>query len=245
MEWTLANGLLATAFVTLGAVLQAVTGLGAGLIIVPLLALISIDLIPGPLIFGSLALSTAMAVSGRRQIDFANTRTILFGVLLGTVAAAAYISRLPLDALGIVFGVIILAAIVISLRAPRFSLTSRGNVLAGALSGFLGTSAGVGAPVLALLFQHHPGKTLRATLAFLYAASSITMVIFLHVAGRFGVQELLSGLFLIPGFLLGYVLSPKLASLVDRGYARSAVLIVSTISACVLIWRSASLFLVD
>lgn len=245
MEWTMSNGLLATAFVASGALLQAVTGLGAGLIIVPLLALISINLIPGPMIFASLALSTAMSIGGRHHIDFANTKSILVGVLLGTVAASAYIARLTLDTLGIVFGVLIMVAIAISLKAPRFELSTRGNVAAGVLSGFLGTSAGVGAPILALVFQHYPGEKLRATLAFLYAVSSVTMLVFLNLAGRFGTDEAVSGLILIPGFLIGYLLSPKLVSLIDRGYARPAVLVISTFSACLLIWRSVSTVMAD
>lgn len=245
MEWTWATALLATAFVASGALLQSLTGLGAGLIIVPLLALVSVELIPGPTIFASLSLSISMALAGRNHIDFSNMKPIIVGLLLGTVGASAYISRLPFDALGFVFGVLILVAIAISLKAPRFSLNTRGNVAAGALSGFMGTSAGVGAPVLALVFQHYPGEKLRATLAFLYVVSSVTMVLFLNLAGRFGADEAISGLILIPGFLLGYFLSPKLVSVIDRGYARPAVLIVSSVSACLLIWRSISMLLAD
>jgi uncharacterized protein len=243
MEWTWTHALLATAFVASGALLQSVTGLGAGLIIVPLLALLSVELIPGPTIFASLALSISMMVAGRDHIDFANTKSIIVGLLLGTALASLYISRLPFDALGIVFGVLILVAIAISLKAPRFALNAKGSVAAGALSGFMGTSAGVGAPVLALVFQHYPGDQLRATLAYLYVVSSITMLAFLNLAGRFGIDEAISGMILVPGFLLGYVLAPKLISIIDRGYARPAVLIVSTISACLLIWRSVTILL--
>ena len=45
--------LLATLAISLGAALQASTGLGAGMVSFPLLALISLDLVPGPLIFAS------------------------------------------------------------------------------------------------------------------------------------------------------------------------------------------------
>src|SRR5690348_10415595 len=47
----------ANAAVLLGAILQASTGLGAGLIIVPLLALVSLDFVPGPVVLASVALS--------------------------------------------------------------------------------------------------------------------------------------------------------------------------------------------
>lgn len=238
MDWSLTNFLLVTFCVCLGSVLQAITGLGAGLIIVPLLGMISVTLIPAPMIFASLTLSATMAFHGRQHIDFANITPILVGVLAGTVAAAAYISMLSMDTLGIVFGVFILFAVGLSIKSPTISLTRNGSLFAGTLSGFLGISAGIGAPILALLYQHHSGPSLRATLAFLYFVSSITMLGFLHLAGRFGEPELISGVFLIPGFILGYFLSPSLARKMDKGLTRPAVLIISSISACLLIWQS-------
>lgn len=238
MDWTITNIILSIAFVSIGSLLQATTGLGAGLIIAPLLGLISVELIPAPMIFGSLVLSASMAIIGRKNIDFSSIKPVLGGVVLGTVIAASYISVLSIDKLGLVFGVFILFAIVLSIKSPPVSLTFKGCFSAGALSGFLGTSAGVGAPILALLYQYHTGQSLRATLAFLYFVSSVIMLLLLHFAGRFGAGELISGMFLMPGFILGYFLSPIFVKKIDSGFARSAVLIVSSISAGILIWRS-------
>jgi uncharacterized membrane protein YfcA len=88
------------------------------------------------------------------------------------------------------------------------------------------------------VYQHFPGRALRATLAFLYFVSSLVMLVFLHFAGRFGADELHSGFLLVPGFVVGYFLSPRLAAFVDAGYARPVVLVVSCVSASLLIWRS-------
>lgn len=239
LDWTLFNFATATLIVGAGALLQAASGLGAGLIIVPLLsAVLSTDLVPGPTIFGSLALSASMTLAGWRHIDFSMTRPILAGVAIGTIAAAYFIANVPAGSLGLVFGAGILIAVVLSLRAPRFSPSPRGTFAAGTLAGLLGTSVGIGAPVLALLYQHYPGPALRATLAYLYFVSSLVALAFLHLAGRFGVAELVSGVYLIPGFVIGFFLAPRLAAFVDKGYARPLVLIVSTTSAAFLIWRS-------
>jgi uncharacterized protein len=243
MEWTWLTALLATAFVALGALLQAATGLGAGLIIVPLLALLSVELIPGPTIFASLALSLSMTIRGWDQIHFARTAPIVGGLLAGTIAASVYIARVPLDALGIMFGIFILTAVVISARVRAFALNKKGLFAAGAMSGVMGTSAGIGAPVLALVFQHYSGEKLRATLACLYLISSAMMLICLHFVGRFGAHEALSGVVLVPGFLIGYFVSPRLTAMLDRGYARTAVLVISTAAACLLIWRSTVLLM--
>lgn len=232
---------MATGIVTLGALLQGASGLGAGLIIVPLLtAILSTDLVPGPTIFGSLALSAAMTIGGRQHIDFTMTRSILAGIVIGTIAAAWFIANVPTRSLGLVFGVGILIAVGLSVRAPRFSFSTRGTVVAGSVAGLLGTSVGIGAPVLALLYQHFPGPALRATLAYLYFVSSLVALVFLHLAGRFGEPELVSGVYLIPGFVIGFFLSPRLAAFVDKGYARPLVLIIAVASASFLIWRSFS-----
>jgi uncharacterized membrane protein YfcA len=86
------------------------------------------------------------------------TRWVLTGIVFGTMAAAWFIASVPADSLGLVFGVGILIAVGLSIRAPRFSLSVRGTVLAGGVAGLMGTSVGIGAPVLALLYQHFPAR---------------------------------------------------------------------------------------
>ena len=238
MEWTLTNIILSTIIVSLGALLQAASGLGAGIIIVPLLAVLSFELIPGPVIFASLILTVMMAYRGRMNIDYSGVSILLLGLLLGTLVAAYYIATLPMQSLGFSFGIFILLAVAASVMSPKFSFSHKTYFSAGTLSGFMGTSAGVGAPVLALLYQHQDGSTIRATLAFLYFISSIIMLLVLNFTGRFGVDELISGIYLIPGFIFGYLFSPTLVSYIDKGYARTAVLMISTFSACALIWKS-------
>jgi hypothetical protein len=101
----------------------------------------------------------------------------------------------------------------------------------------MGTTAAVGAPVLALLYQHRPGPVLRATLGFLYVVSSLVMLGLLHLAGRFGVHELSLGLALMPGVVIGYLTAQQAARYLDRGHTRKAVLLLSALSAVALIVR--------
>lgn len=111
-------------------------------------------------------------------------------------------------------------------------------MLAGLIAGFMGMTAAIGAPVLALLYQHEEGKALRATLAYLYLFSSLGTLALLHAAGRFSVQDVLLGLSLIPGIVIGYRIAGHAAPLLDRGYSRQAVLVVSFLSALFLIARN-------
>ena len=238
MEFSIYQFLAAVLAITLGAVMQAATGLGAGLIVVPLLALISLELVPGPVIFASLILSFLMAWGGREPINLSNIDKILLGLLAGMVAGAYGIAQLPLESLGLVFGLLIVLAVLASFAGLKVGLTPANLLTAGALSGFMGTTAAIGAPVLALLYQHEDGKTLRATLGLLYFVSSIAMLALLHIAGHFSLRELALGAYLIPGFLIGYFLAGKLARTLDQGYSRIAVLLISSVSAIVLIVKS-------
>jgi uncharacterized membrane protein YfcA len=236
VEWfdiLVANGVLA-----LGSVLQAATGLGAGLVVVPLLALISLELLPGPVILAALALAWLMAWQGRTEISYTGMPLLLGGLLFGMVMGASVLSQVSLERLGVLFGVLILLAISVSISGLRVRLTPATVSVAGVLSGFMGATSAIGAPVLALLYQHQTGPVLRATLGLLYFVSSIVMLALLHLAGRFGNNEMILGLALLPGVAVGYLVAGYLSPCIDRGYSRIAVLLISSISAGLLILRS-------
>ena len=59
----------------------------------------------------------------------------------------------------------------------------------------------------------------------------------LFLVGRFGETELRLALVLLPGTLLGFAASRHLARVLDRGYTRPAVLIVSAVAAVSVIAR--------
>ena len=235
---TLLAFLAATGAVMLGAVLQAATGFGAGLIIVPLLALVSLEFLPAPLILASMSLSFVMAWQGRRHIVRDRLGFMLGGLLIGIVLGALSIASLPADRAGIVFGLLVLAAVAVSVVAPRPPRSPAVLVGAGTLSGFMGVISAIGAPVLTLIYQHEEGRALRATLGLLYFAGSVVMLICLHFAGRFDAREAMLGLWLVPGYAAGYLVAGPLARLLDRGHTRSAVLVISCLAAAALIARS-------
>lgn len=226
------------AVILMGAILQAATGLGAGLLIVPFLALINIEFVPGPVIFSSLILSFLMAYRGRNHISTQQLGVVFVGLVAGMGAGALILSTVSLDRIGIVFGASILGAVLISAMVKNFQFTPIHKLFAGTLAGFMGTTAAIGAPVLALLYQYEDGKVIRATLGLIYFISSVLMLMFLHLAGHFGHEDVVLGIHLIPGFIFGYFISGQLAQFIDRGYARPAVLVISAISASVLIIKN-------
>jgi len=230
----------ATLAVIVGSVIQVTSGVGGGFVIVPLLAWIDLSLVPAPLIFASLSLSGLMAVRERHAVDWQQIPLILGGLVPGSLLGAWVLTSVSLDKLGIVFGNVILLAIMVAASGRHIPVNRVTCVLTGALSGTMGTSSGIGAPPLALLYQDQPGARIRATLAVLYSGASLIMLTILFVFGRFGADDVQSGLLLMPGFVLGYWLANRWTPHIDRGHARIAVLLVSGAAAVALILRSAS-----
>ena len=228
----------ANAAVLLGAILQASTGLGAGLIIVPLLALVSLDFIPGPIVLASVALSGIMAVQGRRSIRTSGLGLLCFFIGVGVVIGALSISAIPLQRAGIAFGVLVLIAVAISMALPNMPRNAPVIVASGTFAGFMAALSGIGAPLLALLYQSEEPRVLRATLGMVFTISSTAILICLHVVGRFGPHEAWLGLWLAPGYVIGFLIAQPIARKLNRDNSRRAVLIISTLSAVMLIVRS-------
>lgn len=233
-----AEFIVATLAVIAGSIVQVASGVGGGFIIVPLLAWIDIGLVPAPLLFASLSLSSLMAAREWQAIDWRYIPVILSGLMPGSLLGAWILASVHIDNLGIVFGSVILFAIIVTASGRHIPLNRVTGALTGALSGTMGTSSGIGAPPLALLYQNQPAAQIRATLATLYTGATLIMLVMLFSFGEFGTDDVRSGLLLIPGFLLGYWLALFWVPKVSRGRARAAVLLVSSAAAVALILRS-------
>jgi branched-subunit amino acid ABC-type transport system permease component len=73
--------------------------------------------------------------------------------------------------------------------------------------------------------------------AFFVVGTTITLI-GLNLAGELGWDEFRWGLLLVPAAMLGFLLSGPLLPVVDRGYTRPAILILSTTSALILLARA-------
>jgi len=194
--------------------------------------------VPGPIIFASLILSGLMAYKGKAYISTKQLKGVFLGLLLGMAAGAVLLSYLPLTHLGMMFGISILLAVFISAFVKNYQFNASQKIAAGELSGFMGITAAIGAPVLALLYQFEEGNVIRATLGLIYFTSSVIMLLFLHLAGHFSHTDALLGFYLMPGFVLGYLFAGKIAKWIDRDYTRPAVLVISAASAVFLLAKN-------
>jgi hypothetical protein len=227
--------LLATVVVAAGAALQAVLGFGLGLVGAPVLHLIDPELVPGPLLFVMVPLTVLVARRERGSLDLRGIRWALVGRVPGTIAGTVAVASFSERSLGVLLGLVVLGAVVLSVAGWHVQPTSGTLLAAGVASGFMGTATSIGGPPMAMVYQRRTGAELRSTLAAYFVVAAGFSLFVLAVAGEFDGEGLSLGLRLLPGVVLGYLLSGPLGTVLDKGRTRPAVLGASAVSAVVLI----------
>jgi len=221
--------------VALGAFLQGAVGLGLNLLAAPLLMLVEPGFVPGPVMAGALVLTILMVLRDREGIDLRGVGWMAAGMLPGSVLASLLLPIIPLKALSLTLGGLVLLAVALNLSGLRFPPKRWVLFLAGALSGLGGTLASIGAPPVALVNQEKEGKALRATLSGYFILSATVAIITLLLAGRFGAREMELSLWMLPGIVLGFFTSKFLTNRFSQRATRAAVLGLSALAALILI----------
>lgn len=213
--------------VTFGSLVQAAVGFGFALVSAPLLVLIDPELVPGPATVAAGAVGALNAYRNRGPTDWGGIRWASVGLIPGTILAGIVLSRASARSLAILVGALVLLAVLASLAGVRVGRSPKVLMAAGALSGFMGTTATIGGPPIALVFQRESGPFIRSTLARFFLVATVMAVAAQVPAGRLGVKEVLAGLALYPGIVVGFWLSKRLLPLLDAGLMRRAILLVS------------------
>ncbi len=217
--------------VAIGAGLQGVGGIGFGMFVGPVLAIWRPELVPGPVLVLAGLLSLMSMVREYREIDLRVLGYSLAGRIPASVAGGALLALLPLRAISIIFALLILAAVAMSILGGRVVARPQNFVIAGAVSGFMGTITSVGAPPMALVYQDFAPARLRATIAAFFVAGAIGSLTVLAVFGRFGVGELRLGMALVVPMVLGFAASNLVVDRIDRRQMRWTILALSAIAA--------------
>jgi uncharacterized protein len=220
---------------TAGACIQGSVGFGLGMVAAPVLAIVDPGLVPGPLVAASIPLTLGVLVRERHAVDVGAVRWALVGRIAGTVAAALVLAVLPTRPLAVLFAVLVLGAVALSVVGLTVRPTRGGLLGAGAASGFMGTATSIGGPPIVLLYQRSRGSELRASVATVLGFGAVTSLLTLAAVGRYGGDELVATLVLIPGVAVGYLASARLAGWLDKGWLRPAVLVFAAVSALVLL----------
>ena len=236
--WSPEQLLAAFCVVVVGALVQGSVGMGLGLVTVPFLLQIDPVFVPGPILAAGLLLNLLMVRRERQELSFFGVKWGVVGRVLGTIIVSLTLSQLPQDQAAIAAGLAILVAVGLSFSGLSVEPTIGTLLGAGTVSGIMGTLASVGGPPMALLFQKQDGPRLRATMSGYLLLGSLASVLGLVSVGSFRLPEVQATLLFLPAILVGYALSGRMVSLLDAGYTRSAVLIVSAASSVVLLVRT-------
>jgi len=235
---TLTESILAFVIATFGSALQGTIGFGLGLIGVPLLVMLNPVYVPGPVLLSALFLSVLIAHRERYAISIKEIKWAVAGRICGTVIGSYLLTIIPQENVSVLFGAMILLAVIISFSGIKLELNPLNLLGAGTVSGLMGTTSAIGGAPMALIYQHQKGPRIRGALSTIFIFGTIISLSSLIIIHCFGLMEIYAAVTLIPGILLGFFLSKRLALILDRGYIRPAVLIASALSGIIVILKN-------
>jgi hypothetical protein len=229
----ISSGSFAVVFVAVGVggLVQGSIGFGFALIAAPVLAIVSPAALPTSLLLLGAPLSVFVALRERGFVDLRGLAPLLGGRVVGALAGAAVLVAVPARFLSAFFGSLILIAVILSALRPAIRPQRRLRFLAGVASGIMATSAAVGGPALALLYQDRPGAVLRSTLAMFFLFGLGVSLAALALAGRVTASQVTLSVWLLPALATGLAASRAATRRLDGRSLRPAVLAFSAVSA--------------
>ena len=228
--------LLALVAVTGGAV-QGSIGFGQNLVLVPVVALVVPEAVPGALVTLGIPLTVIMAAREWHGVDRSGLGWIVLGRVPGTVVGVVIVALVSGDLLATLAGSAVITGVLLSLLAGHVPVNRETATTAGATAGVLGTTAAIDGPPLALLYQRHPGATIRATLASAFFVGAIMSFVALAATSQVHGWQLLLALALVPALLTGLACSTLVTRWIGERSLRPAVLMLVTIAGVAAIIR--------
>ncbi|WP_353808251.1 sulfite exporter TauE/SafE family protein [Agromyces sp. SYSU T00194] len=226
--------------VAVATVVQRLTGMGFGIVAVPLLALVAPDVGILAILLVTVLVMAAVTWIERDALDrpalLVASAASLPGIAVGTWLAA----HLPLRATHLAIGAIVVAGSIIALagwRAPA----GRASLVAGALAaGVLTPVAALPGPPIALAYRPDDVRRMRTTLSAFFAFGAVVSVGALLVAGATDAPgELLRAAALAPAVAVGLVVAIPLVRRMPAPTVRVATLVLSLASGAALFLRAA------
>lgn len=230
--------IIANCAILLGSIVQTTAGMGFAMVSVPMLALISLDFVPGPTIFVNLFLTALMLGDGKSAVVRQEMTILLPAILVGTVLGAVVLAYVPVEIVGVFFALLVLFSVVVTFIVKVQCLTASGLIIGGIAAGLMGTASGIHGPPQAVIYQHEPIQKIRATLALVFLIAYTLPLLALAFSGEFNIALAVTGLLLLPGLLLGFQLGKRARQQVSQSRARMTTLSIASASAVILLVKS-------
>jgi len=221
-----------------GAYVQAVVGLGLGLLTAPIVALLEPSLVPTLPLWLALVVAGLNLADEHAHVDWRSISWALPARVPGTVVGAWLVTSFTSEQIGIALALMVLVAVGLTVHTVTVPLNPLSLTIAGFVAGATGTATSVGGPPIALLYQRERPEVVRATLSVFFFAGVILSLAVLAFSGSLGRTASLLALALAPLVLVGYAGGRASRPFVNGPSFRHAVLVVCTVSAVVLLVRS-------
>lgn len=231
IDISLADYILVSIGVAVGALAQGSIGFGANLLAVPMLAIVAPAALPGTMILLPLPLLVTMIRREHTGIVWRDVGWLTLGRLPGVLVGTWIVSAIALDHLSVLTGSVVLAAVATSVVATSLPFNRTTKLTAGFASGVLGTATAIGGPPLALLYQRHDGPVLRPTLAVCFLVGTAMSLPSLVLAGVMEWWHLRLAVVLLPGLFVGLALSRVVTRRLDGPKLRPLVLALAAAAA--------------
>jgi len=229
---------LGAAVVFTGSVVQATTGLGLGMIAAPILLLIDPAFVPATLLLLALYVSLLIAIRELASVDLKGLLAALAGRLPGSVLAGLTMTLVAMPVYNLLFGALVLCAVVLTASGWRVSSTTPTLLVAGFASGYMGTLTSIGAPPLAIAYQNDSPAVIRSTMATYFVVGSAISLAILAYYDAFSLAQFVASFFFVPPLLAGFLVSGYLVNRLNTKGTRMAVLTLSGASAAVLLTKA-------
>lgn len=232
--WVIAGALVVVFF---AAIVQIGLGMGFGLTAAPLLALLDPALVPAPMLVLGFVTASWGAWRERGGIVWREVGLGSVGRIAG-VAGGALVLAVLVDhkTFLLIFGGLIALAVILSASGWRLAFTARSLLAMSTVSGLMGTITSVGAPPMALIYQHRGVAHARPTMSAFFALGCLLSLGGLFASGWAGPRDLVLALALAPAMLAGLVAAGLMRGRFDTRF-RPALLVISGSAAVMLILR--------
>ncbi|MET0998376.1 MAG: sulfite exporter TauE/SafE family protein [Marmoricola sp.] len=224
--------------VVVGATMQGLVGLGLNLVSAPVVTMVAPSLMPElPLVLAVLLPFFTLARE-RDQIDWGGLGWVLSARVPGTALGVLLLALFSDRALAIAVAMMVLLAVLLTVRSVEVPVRPATLSTAGVLSGLAGTTTSIGGPPVAILYQHRPPAQIRATLAVLFTVGAAMSLVGIWLSGHLDTHALPLAVVLTPCLFVGAWVGNRLQGVFPERQMRYAVLAVCAASAIVLLVRS-------
>ena len=148
----------------------------------------------------------------------------------GAAAGIVLLVLVPVSFLSILVGLLITALALLSFFNPNFEVPNKTRIAGGMASGITSTTAAIGGPPLALIYQDRSGAELRSTLSVSFVVGTVMSLAALAFAGKVQGWHFLLALQLLPGLLVGLWSSRWVIRYLDEYWLRPAVLMFAAVA---------------